>query len=299
MPENMQFVPRHDLLTYEEMLRLAGILAPIGVSKVRITGGEPLLRRDIMSFLKSLTNIKDVEQVTITTNGVTTWKYLKDLQAMGINSLNLSLDTLDEKRFLEITRRDCFQDVIKTMNDALDLGFTIKINAVVMEGKNTQDILDLTRLAQTKKVNVRFIEEMPFNGKGSNHATLHWTHQSIMDEIKKEYPQIQRLIDPTGSTSQNYSIPGFIGSVGVIPAFSRTFCGECNRIRVTALGMLKTCLYDDGVYNLRDLMRTVADDMEVREKVIELVQKRPKDGFEAEKNRSVGEVTESMSTIGG
>ncbi len=299
MPENMQFVPRKDLLTYEEMLRLTSILASLGVSKVRITGGEPFMRRDIMSFLENLTKIKGIEQVAITTNGVTTLKYLEDLKSIGITSLNLSLDTLDEARFLEITRRDCFQDVIETMNKALDMGFSLKINAVVMEGKNTQDIIALTRLAQTRKIDVRFIEEMPFNGKGSNYPTLNWTYKSIIKEIKNVFPDMERLQDPIGSTSQNFTIPGFKGSVGVIPAFTRTFCSECNRIRVTALGILKTCLYDDGVYNLRDLLRSEKDDYQIKEKLIELIQKRSKDGFEAEKNRTTGEVTESMSTIGG
>lgn len=297
MPEHMQFVPRNQLLSYEEMLRLTGILGQMGVSKVRITGGEPFVRRDLMGFLEKLVQQDGIEHVTITTNGVLTGQYLQGLLDLGIDSFNLSLDTLDAHRFHEMTRRDEFENVMNTLETGLAMGFKIKVNAVIMERKNTQDIVSLVDFARDHTVSMRFIEEMPFNGEGKT-AVLSWNHRKILDTIRDAYPSLTRNADPPGSTAQTYSIPNFAGDVGIIPAYSRTFCSECNRIRITALGMLKTCLYDDGVFNLRDFIRTESSDDVVAKKLGAIMQKRAKDGFEAEKNRDT-QVSESMSTIGG
>ncbi len=298
MPENMRFVQREDLLSYEEMLRLTSILSSEGISKVRITGGEPFVRKELMVFLRKLTAQPQIDKVTITTNGVLTWKYLKELKELGINSFNLSLDTLDSSRFYEITRRDVFKDVIKTLEMGLNLDFKIKINAVVMDGKNTKDIIPLANYAKDHPVDIRFIEEMPFNGVGAHYSTLIWNHKKIKETLSSALHLI-RNDDPKGSTAETYSIAGFEGTVGIIPAYTRTFCSDCNRIRITALGMLKNCLYDDGVFNLRDFIRQESDDQVVRDKLVQIIQKRPKNGFEAEKNRVNKEVHESMSTIGG
>ncbi|MCH8233883.1 MAG: GTP 3',8-cyclase MoaA [Bacteroidetes bacterium] len=301
MPEEgINFVPRKELLRYEEMERLVSLLAPAGISKIRITGGEPFVRRDLMPFLGRLTRIPGVKQVNITTNGVLTWKYMEQLKAIGISSINLSLDTLDPGRFFEITRRDNLKEVMKTMDAAQKHDIPLKINCVVIDGKNDEDILPLTRLAKDRPVDVRFIEEMPFNGDGRKYASLKWNHKKIIGLIKSHYPGIVRISDPLHSTSSNYLIPGFKGKVGVIAAYSRTFCGACNRVRVTALGMLKTCLYDDGVFDLKNLLRTEPDDRKVRDQLIRIFQKRAKDGFEAEKLRDKNKpVGESMATIGG
>ena len=141
---------------------------------------------------------------------------------------------------------------------------------------------------------------MPFNGEGSHYPTLNWTHKKIIDHIKLSYPQLTKIKDEESSTSYNYSIPGYKGNVGVIAAFSRTFCGTCNRIRITAQGTLKTCLYDEGVLNIRDLMRGGASDAMIIKTLIHTFQNRPKDGFEAEQKRQGGVgISESMSTIGG
>ncbi len=301
MPEDgIHFVPREELLRYEEMERLVSLLAPVGITKIRITGGEPFVRRDLIPFLARLTSIPGVNQVNITTNGVLTWKYMEQLKALGISSINLSLDTLDPGRFFKITRRDNQKDVMKTMDAAQKHGIPLKINCVVMDGKNDEDILPMTELAKDLPVDVRFIEEMPFNGDGRKYARLKWNHKKITGLIKTHYPGIISISDPLHSTSANYQIPGFKGKVGVIAAYSRTFCGSCNRVRVTALGILKTCLYDDGVFDLKNLLRTEPDDRKVRETLIRIFQKRTKDGFEAEKLRDKSKpVGESMATIGG
>jgi molybdenum cofactor biosynthesis protein A len=299
MPEEgVQYLPKKWLLTYEEMHRLVAILASLGVQKVRITGGEPFVRQNLVDFLWKIAETPGITELNITTNGVLTGQYLPDLKAMGVRAINLSLDTLDRQRFYEITRRDEYPQVEKTLYQLLEAGFEVKINAVVMDGKNTQDILPLVALTQHHNVSVRFIEEMPFNGEGSHYPTLTWTYRRILEEIKSAYPTLEKVPDGPHSTSYNYQVAGHRGTVGVIAAFSRTFCGTCNRIRVTAQGTLKTCLYDDGVLNLRDLMRQGLSDDELRATLIEAFGKRPKDGYEAEQNRS-SLVSESMTTIGG
>ena len=298
MPEEgVKYLPKPHLMTFEEMLRMARIMAQMGISKVRITGGEPFVRNELMRFLKDLKAIEGIEQIHITTNGVLTAPLIPELKDLGINSVNLSLDTLDRERFKEMTRRDELPQVLATLERLIEHEIPTKINAVVMAGKNDQDILPLVELTKTKPVSVRFIEEMPFNGSGINKEAF-MSHTSIVNLIKKQYPSLSKLTDEPHSTSYNYSINGHQGTVGVIAAYSRTFCGTCNRIRVTPTGTLKTCLYDDGVLNIRDLLRSDASDFDISEKLKNAFTHRSKDGFEAEAKRSKL-VTESMTTIGG
>jgi cyclic pyranopterin phosphate synthase len=300
MPEEgIDYVDKGELLTYEEMLRMTQLLAGVGISKVRITGGEPFIRKDMMSFLQAVCDIPGIEDVHITTNGTTSAALIPELKAMGISSINLSLDTLDKMKFFEITRRDVFDQVMETMHAILESGIPLKINCVVMDGRNTDDILPLVGLSETHPIGVRFIEEMPFNGTGARSDTFAWNHKQILDVIKTAHPEIEKTPDPPFSTSMNYRIPGFAGSVGIIAAYSRTFCGTCNRLRVTPTGTLKTCLYDTGVFNIKDLMRAGASDLQVIEAISEAVGHRAKDGWEVEAQQRDIPVHESMSTIGG
>lgn len=298
--EGIEYVPRKELLSYEEMERLIRLLAGMGVSKVRITGGEPFVRRHLVNFLYRIHEIEGIKDVHLTTNGVLTGRYIPDLLKMGIASVNLSLDSLDRQRFFQITRRDEFPKVLDCLHQLVDAGIKTKINAVVMDGQNTEDILPLAAFTKDHPVGVRFIEEMPFNGSGVGQASLLWNHKKILATLQQQYPGLQKIEDGPHSTSLNYQIPGHSGTVGIIAAFSRTFCGSCNRIRVTALGTLKTCLYDDGILNLRDIMRTEKEDAPVEAALLKAFGNRARDGFEAEKQRKLrGPISESMSTIGG
>jgi len=300
MPEEgIKYVPRADLLTYEEMLRLIEISADMGVNKIRITGGEPFVRKGMIDFLESISKVDGIEYLHITTNGTLTDQYIGRMVEMGMSSVNLSLDTLDKQRFFDITRRDEFDKVWSTLQQLVDAGIKTKLNAVVMSGRNTQDILPFVRLTEKYPIGVRFIEEMPFNGSDREAGGLHWNHIRILEEIRSEFPGIEKLQDPPFSTSQNYRVPGFEGSVGIIAAYSRTFCGTCNRLRVTPVGLLKTCLYDGGVFNIKDLMRQGASDSQVKDSLLDAIGNRAKDGWEAEKQQRTLPITESMSTIGG
>jgi len=301
MPEEgIKYVAREALLSYEEMLRLMQLLADMGIEKVRITGGEPFVRRDMIHFLRDLCAIDGINKVNITTNGTLTEKLVPELKEMGIHSVNLSLDSLDRDRFLAITRRDAFDKVMRTYEALLAHGISTKINAVVMDGKNTEDLVPMAMLTKKDPVSVRFIEEMPFNGEGAHYEQLAWNHRAILQHLQQHFPDIEKIPDPPHSTSYNYQIPGHKGSVGIIAAYSRTFCGTCNRIRITPKGMLKTCLYDNGVFNIRDIMRAGASDAQLRDTFLQALGNRAKDGWEAEQSRRFGlPVQESMSTIGG
>lgn len=301
MPEEgIDWLSRKDLMTYEEMLQICSLLVKMGIEKIRITGGEPFVRKDIMKFIAELSNIEGLKQITITTNGVLTAPLVPELKKLGVHSINLSLDTLDRSRFFAITHRDELPNVLETFEQLLRHDMEVKLNAVVMEGKNIEDIIPLVALTKDLPVSVRFIEEMPFNGEDSHYTTLLWDHIHILNTIKEKYPGIQKIPDPPFSTSYNYQIPGHKGKVGIIAAYTRSFCGTCNRIRITPLGMLKTCLYDHGVLNVKDLLRRGYNDNELQTKLINAVNNRAIDGWEAEQNRALKfPVHESMATIGG
>jgi molybdenum cofactor biosynthesis protein A len=301
MPEEgIDWLSRKEIMTYEEMLRICSLLIKMGIEKIRITGGEPFVRKDIMQFLTALSKINGLQQLTITTNGVLTAPLVPELKKLGIHSINLSLDTLDRNRFFAITHRDELPKVLQTLEQLLQHNIDVKLNAVVMREKNIQDIIPLVELTKNLPVSVRFIEEMPFNGEGNHYSNLQWDYIHILDTIKEKYPNIQKIPDAPFSTSYNYHIPGYIGNVGVIAAYTRSFCGTCNRIRITPQGMLKICLYDDGVLNIKDLQREGFNDSDLQTTLINAISKRAKDGWEAEKNRTgkIG-VHESMATIGG
>lgn len=298
--EGIKYLPKKELLTFEEIERLVALLAAMGISKIRLTGGEPFVRNDLMKLIRSIVEIPGVRDLHITTNGILTAPHIPELKKLGIASVNLSMDTLNRERYKQITLRDEFESTYKTLNLLLEHEIPVKINAVVMEGKNTDDILSMVALTQKQNVSVRFIEEMPFNGEGSHYPKLTWTYRKILEHIKTAYPDIRKTHDAEGATASHYKIPGHIGEIGIIAAFSRTFCGTCNRIRVTAQGTLKTCLYDNGVLDIRNLLRSGADNELIKEKLLIAFNNRKSNGFDAEQHRKNGEkIHESMSTIGG
>jgi cyclic pyranopterin phosphate synthase len=243
--------------------------------------------------------VEGIKDIHLTTNGILTRPHISELKSLGIASVNLSLDTLNKERFKLITRRDEFENTWETLQLLLKHEIPLKINTVVMEDKNIEDIASMVELTKHHPISVRFIEEMPFNGEGNHYAKLKWTHKEILGHIKLFYPSIQKVRDAENSTAYHYQIPGYLGNIGIIAAFTRSFCGTCNRIRITAQGVLKTCLYDDGVLNIKSLMREGNSDEEIRKELLKTFGNRPKDGFEAEEKRIGSPAIESMSTIGG
>jgi cyclic pyranopterin phosphate synthase len=301
MPEEgIQYVPRQELLRYEELERVVRILAGLGVRKVRLTGGEPFVRRGLLPFIERLGQIDGINDISLTTNGVLTAPHVPELVRLGVRSVNLSLDTLDRGRFHRITRRDELPRVLETFHALLAAGIHVKINAVVMDGQNTDDLVPLAELTRELPVEVRFIEEMPFNGGSHDAVALPWNHVRIRQHLEANLGSLTPVSTAPGATATEYLLPGHAGRIGIIAAYSRTFCGTCNRIRLTAEGGLKTCLYDQGVLDVRALLRGGATDEEIRAALTNAFRHRAANGFEAEQRRPVHQLSfESMSTIGG
>jgi cyclic pyranopterin phosphate synthase len=275
----MTFAQKQTLLSYEELLSLADIMGSVGINKVRITGGEPFVRADLMSFLKELSTKSYLDKISITSNLTLIQPHLDELEKIGIKDVNVSLDSLNKENFRAITRRDEFTKVESALHEMIDRNFNIKINCVVMAGVNEDQIIPMLNLAKEKPVSVRFLEEMPFNGSGVElPKTI--SYQQILSEIEKKFT-FTKMLDEPSSTSQNYEIDGFAGSFGVIPSFSRTFCGECNRLRLSSTGEIRTCLYGQNQLNLRDMLRDGEKKESIQTALLNAVLNKPKDGFAA------------------
>lgn len=297
--EGINYLPKKELLTYEEMERLVTVACELGIKKVRITGGEPFVRKEMIYFLERLSGTRGLEELHLTTNGVYTAAYIDRLKNLGIASVNLSLDTLDKERFKQITYRDEFDHVMKSFHLLLAAAIPVKVNMVVMEGKNTSDLLPMAELTHQHPISVRFIEEMPFNGGTPHQQRLKWDHKRILGALKETHPDLIKIADPDSSTAYHYQIPGYQGTIGIIAAYTRTFCGSCNRVRVTSQGLLKTCLYDKGALNIKELLRTGYSDEAIKNALCHAITHRHKDGHSAEASRGQHQIHESMSTIGG
>ena len=298
--EGIDYVDRNQLLTYEEMERLLSILAREGVNKVRITGGEPFLRKGMISFMERIKAIDGIDKLHITTNGTLTKNIIPDMDRIGMAGVNLSFDTLDRDKFFEITRRDNFEDVLETLDLLVAKGIDTKINMVVMKDHNIPDLHKMIKLTKDMPITVRFIEEMPFNGTGEGHSGLEWNHKKILEHILQGYSNVEKIVDGPYSTSSNYKVAGYKGAFGIIAAYSRTFCGTCNRIRITPTGILKTCLYDQGIFSIRDVLRNSTNDDQVLGAIQNALNHKAVDGLAAENQRHTHRpIKESMATIGG
>ena len=299
MPHDIIFAPKDEVLSYEEMLFILRVMHKNGISKVRITGGEPLARKDIMFFLRELSTY-GFDEITLTSNGVLIGEYLEELKKLGINRINLSLDTLDKEKFHRITMRDDFDKVMEAMHKMLDLEMTVKMNVVLMKGVNDDEIEELAKLSLKYPIGVRFIETMPFDGKSSEQSENFMDYKAILEKIEKALPGLKKIPDSISSTSLNYKVDGSPGTVGVIPAYSRTFCSSCNRIRLTSLGELKTCLYEGGGVSVRDFIReNPGDEEKLWKMLMTSIKGKYKDGFIAEAKSEKDGNKESMSAIGG
>ena len=260
----IEIVPRKELLTYKEMYRVIRVLTELGVNKIRLTGGEPFVRKDFVGFLEMLSFNDLLDDINITTNGALISKHIETLETVKkVKNINLSIDSLQADKFNEITRRNVFDEVYKTMEALEKSSMNLKLNVVVQSGMNTNEITDFVRLTKDKDIAVRFIEEMPFNGKGQREMQETWNYNKILNEIKSEF-EVVEIQSEKSSTSRNFSIENHKGSVGIIPAFTRTICSDCNRIRITSTGTFKNCLFDDGVFNLRDFIRNGASNDDLK-----------------------------------
>jgi molybdenum cofactor biosynthesis enzyme MoaA len=220
--QGIDIVPRKELLTYKEMYRIIRVLTELGVNKVRLTGGEPFVRKDFVSFLEMLSYNDLLDDINITTNGALISKHIKTIEKLKkVKNINLSIDSLHSEKFAKITRRDVFPEVYETFELLEKSSLNLKLNVVVQSGFNTDEINDFVQLTKNKNIAVRFIEEMPFNGKGQRNAEEVWNYNKILDKIQSKFT-VTELPSKKSSTSRNFSIENHKGTIGIIPAFTRT-----------------------------------------------------------------------------
>ncbi|EDW19576.2 molybdenum cofactor biosynthesis protein 1 isoform X2 [Drosophila mojavensis] len=253
--EGVPLQPKSQLLSTEEVLRLARIFVEQGVRKIRLTGGEPTVRRDIVEVVAQLKALPQLEHVGITTNGLVLTRLLVPLQRAGLDSLNISLDTLRKERFEQITRRKGWERVIAGIDLAIQLGYRPKINCVLMRKFNEDEICDFVEFTRERPVDVRFIEYMPFSGNKWQTERL-ISYSETVQTIRQRWPEFQALPNGPNDTSKAYAVPGFAGQLGFITSMTEHFCGTCNRLRLTADGNIKVCLFGNKEFSLRDAMRS-------------------------------------------
>jgi len=263
-PEGVELKPRADILTFEEIERLARLFVSEGVRKIRLTGGEPLVRRHVEDLVDRLGAIEGLDSLAVTTNGLLLEPLLPRLQAGGISEINVSLDTLRTDRFEQITRRPGLDRVQRAIDAAIDAGFRpVKVNCVLMKGVNDDEIGDFVRWTLERPVSVRFIEYMPFEGNSWDTARM-VPDAEVLDRIRALHPDLERLDDSPTSTSRTYRVPGAAGTIGLVSSMTAAFCPGCNRLRITADGRLMVCLFGRAGVSLRDAMRSGEDDEAIR-----------------------------------
>lgn len=262
MPEEgVPLSPPSHLLTTPEISYLSALFVSQGVSKIRLTGGEPTIRRDILPLMHSVGNLRrdGLRELCITTNGIALFRKLDSMAEAGLTGVNLSLDTLDPFQFQIMTRRKGFELVMKSIDRILEMnavgaGIKLKINCVVMRGVNERDIIPFVEMGKEKDVEVRFIEYMPFDGNKWSQGKM-LGYREMLDLIRAKYPTLAKVADHKNNTSKTYQVPGFAGRVGFITSMTHNFCGSCNRLRITSDGNLKVCLFGNAEVSLRDLLR--------------------------------------------
>jgi len=269
MDEKMRFLARDQILTLEEIEQIARTFVHLGVEKIRITGGEPLVRRNILWLFEKLSQLNGLKELVLTTNGSQLKTMAQDLKNSGVKRLNISLDTLKEDRFQNITRTGHLSDVLNGIQQAKKVGFKkIKINSVIMKNRNADEIIDLVNFAITEELDITFIEEMPL-GLMAEHdrAEVFYSSDEVLNDLKQHFDLIE-LLETTGGPAKYYQIIGKSNKIGFISPHSHNFCDTCNRVRLTAEGRLLLCLGQEHSVDLREIVRTYPNDQEKLEQTI-------------------------------
>lgn len=262
MPESgVPLSPPSHLLTTPEIVYLSELFVNQGVNKIRLTGGEPTVRKDIIPLMQEIGALRSrgLKELCITTNGLALHRKLDAMAEAGLTGINLSLDTLDPFQFQIMTRRPGFDAVMRTLERVIEMnklgaGIKLKLNCVVMRGVNDREILDFVEMTREKDIEIRFIEYMPFDGNRWERGKV-VGYQEMLSLIREKYPGFAKARDRYNDTSKTYQVDGFKGRVGFITSMTHNFCGSCNRLRITADGSLKVCLFGNAEVSLRDLLR--------------------------------------------
>jgi len=277
MAEDMTFVPRKDVLSFEELALVAQAFVELGVEKIRLTGGEPLVRRDILHAVNSIAAIEGLGELCLSTNASKLRQYAHELKHAGIHRVNISLDSLKPERFKSLTRTGDVEKVIDGIDAAVEAGFNgIKINAVILRGRNDDEILDLVDFARQRSIDISFIEEMPLGSIVEHDRALSFMPSAeIRGLIESRYPLVASD-ESTGGPSRYFTMPDSSSRVGFISPHSNNFCGECNRVRVTAEGKLLLCLGNEDAVDLRHIVRQYDDPLpELKRAIVDAMTLKP------------------------
>ncbi len=273
MPEdNVEFMDRSKLLSFEELTRMASIVSRMGINRLRLTGGEPLMRKSLPVLIKMLSEVEGIDDIAMTTNAYFLKEHAQSLKDAGLKRLNVSLDALDPEKFRQVNRRDCLQQVLEGLQEAAKVGFkSIKINAVAVRNFSETEIMDLIAMGRSDGFEVRFIEFMPLDSdKVWERDKVLFGHE-IIDMIKKEYDLVPVDNSLEIGPASEYEFADGKGRIGIITAVSNPFCDHCNRIRMTADGKLRTCLFSTHETDLKTLLRSGASDEDIIEAINDAV----------------------------
>lgn len=302
MPEHgVDFIPHEEILTFDEIVRLVSIMAGMGISNVRLTGGEPTVRKGIANLAADIKSIEGIKKLGITTNGTTLCSMADELLASGVDWINISLDTMDSSRYKLLTKKDELSQVINGLNRVLELPFSsVKINCVLSPYSIAEDFISVAALARDFNVDVRFIEWMPMGGEKANAITA----DSALVLLEQKYGKLFPSVHKQGAgPAQYYSVSGFKGKLGMIPAISHNFCSECNRLRLTSTGKLKLCLFYETGLSLKDMLRNGASDKEISLAITHCVNSKPLRHMgvpkHSEHDAESSNTPAGMNTIGG
>ena len=274
MPKTPIWLPHSEILTYEEVNRVATLFAEMGVEKIRLSGGEPLMRRDVEKLYELLSRIPRIQSISMTTNGFLLEEKAAALKRAGLRSVTVSLHSLKPERFSEISGGGPFEKVLAGIKAAKENGFNpVKVNAVIIRGCNEDEIVDLASLAYSGDVTVRFIEYMPFDGERLWEMEKVVSGKEIVERIRREYDLSPVPREP-GSTAKLYRFPDGRGEIGVITSITEPFCSDCDRIRLSADGKIVPCLFDKAGYDLKPLLRGGASDEALVEFIWDAVQRK-------------------------
>lgn len=297
--DGIPLLPHAALMQADELIEIARKFVDMGVKKIRLTGGEPLVRKDFTDILLELAKLP--VELAISTNGVLLHKYFDLFEQVGLRKINISIDSLQESKFQQITRRDRFTAVMKNLDEALARNFQVKVNVVLMKGFNDDEIIDFIEFTRNRKIAVRFIEFMPFQGNNWESEKL-VSLEEIMQTANQKYgSDVSRISDEKNDTSKNYKVEGFEGSWGVISTVTAPFCSSCNRMRLTANGKMKNCLFSNDEVDLLGALRN-DEDLEplVRQCVgIKKAIRAGMDSPEKISDTSLNQDNRSMIAIGG
>ena len=304
MVEDMKFLPKKDLLTLEELDRMCSTFVALGVKKLRITGGEPLVRRNIMSFFNSMSRHLDsgaLEELTLTTNGSQLHRFASDLYSAGVRRVNVSLDTLDEQKFARVTRWGRLDQVLRGIDAAQNAGMRVKINAVALKGFNEEELFTLTEWCHARDIDLTWIEVMPMGDMGSeDRIGQYWALSELRDRLRERYSLID-LAERSGGPARYVKIEETGQKIGFITPLTHNFCESCNRVRLTCTGELYMCLGQEDMADLRAPLRNSPDSEKPLEEAIrKAIGLKPKGhDFDYSRQTISGQMTRHMSHTGG